>query len=77
MSHDFKDMNLPCDPLDIRLIFYLVLLQDFYGYFFACQYVRAQPDLAESALAQRPAFNQVIMRGILTYQQYSGRSNDC
>jgi hypothetical protein len=38
--------------------------------------VRAQPDLAERALPQRPAFNKVIIYA-RTYQLYSDRFNDC
>ena len=61
MSNNFKDMNLPCDSLNIRLIFYLVLLQNLDSDFFTCQDMRSQSDLAKRALTERPAFNKVII----------------
>ena len=76
VSHYFKDMNLPGDSLNIRLIFDLILLQNLDSHFFPREHVRAQPDLAERALPQRPAFNKVIIYA-RTYQLYSDRFNDC
>ena len=54
MSHDFKYVNLPGDTLHIGLVFDLVLLKDFDGDFLPSENVRAEADLAKSALPQRP-----------------------
>lgn len=55
MPHNLKDMNLPCHSLNIRLVFYLVLLQNLDCHFFPCQHMSTQSDLAKSSLTQRPA----------------------
>ena len=76
MSHYFKDMNLPGDTLNIRLIFDLILLQNLDSHFLPREDVRPQSDLAERALPQRPAFIKVIINA-RTYPLYSDRFNDC
>jgi hypothetical protein len=76
MSHYFKDMNLPRHTLNIRLIFDLILLQNLDSHFLPREDVRAEPDLAERALPQRPAFIKVIINA-RTYPLYSDRFNDC
>ena len=66
VSHYFKDMNLPGDSLNIRLIFYLVLLQNLDSHFFACEDMCSQSDLAKGALTERPAFNNIIIINLPT-----------
>ncbi len=59
MSHDLQDMNLSRDPLNIRLIFDLVFLQNFDSDLFSRQHVSTQPDLAKRPLPERPALIQI------------------
>lgn len=59
MSHDLQNMNLSRDPLNIRLIFDLVFLQNFDSDFLPRQHVSAQPDLSKRPLPERLAFIQI------------------
>ena len=53
MSDDFQDVDFTSDAIYIRLIFDLVLFQDFYGDLFACYQMGAQSYLAEGTLTER------------------------
>ena len=61
MSHDLQDMNLSRDPLNIRLIFDLVFLQNFDSDLLPRQHVSAKPDLAKRPLPKRPTFIQNLI----------------
>jgi len=49
VSHLLQDRNLSVYPLDIRLVFDFVLLQDLNGNFVTCYYMCTLFDLAECA----------------------------
>jgi len=56
MSHYLENVNLPSDPFDIRLIFDFIFLENLNCHFLACEYMRPESYLSESALTQGPPY---------------------
>ena len=55
VSNDLEDVDLPGDPLDVRLVLDLVLLEDLDGDLLARYQMRAQAHFAERALSEGTA----------------------
>jgi hypothetical protein len=56
VSHYLQDVDLSCHPVNIRLVFDLVFLKNLDSDFFACDEMRAEAHLAESALTKRATY---------------------
>ena len=52
VSHNLQDVYFPCHSLDVRLVFDLVLLQDFNGNFLSSYQMSAQTNFAKCSLSK-------------------------
>jgi len=67
MPNNLKNMNLPCDSLNIWLIFDLIFLQNFDSNFLSSEYMRTESHLAKGTLPKGPTFTKSFIEMILTH----------
>ena len=58
-----EDLDLSGHTLNVHVFDNFVLFKDLYSHFFSCQVVRAEPDFAESSLANSLA-NQIVTNAL-------------